>query len=156
MTQAARPRELVITRLIDAPPEKVFRAWTEAALMERWMAPKPWTLSEVRLDPRPGGVFAFTMHGPDGETLPNTGVFLEVTANEKIVTTDAYGPGWIPSDGAPFFTGVITFEAQGGKTLYTARARHWTDEACEQHKAMGFQEGWSQTAAQLEEVARTL
>lgn len=156
MTAATIFRELVITRLIDAPRDKVFRAWTEAALLQRWMAPRPWTLSGAELDPRPGGVFAFAMHGPDGESFQNTGVFLEVIPNEKIVTTDAYGPGWIPSDGAPFFTAIMTFEDQDGKTLYTARARHWTDEALEQHRAMGFEEGWGQTAAQLEEVAKSL
>ena len=48
-------RELVLTRLIDAPREKLFRCWTEPALMKQWFAPLPWTISHVEMDLRPGG-----------------------------------------------------------------------------------------------------
>ena len=157
MTKTAKTdsRDLVLTRLIDAPREKVFRCWTDPKLLEQWFAPKPWTVTNAKLDPRPGGASSFTMHGPDGEEMPLSGVYLEVVPNEKIVTTDAYSAGWIPSE-KPFFTAVMTFEDEGGKTRYTARARHWREEDREAHEKMGFHEGWGQCADQLEELAKSL
>jgi uncharacterized protein YndB with AHSA1/START domain len=71
------------------------------------------------------------------------------------VFTDAYSAGWVPAD-KPFFTGILTFEDEGGKTRYTARARHWTVEDCEQHEKMGFHEGWGIATDQLAALAATL
>lgn len=147
-------RELVLTRIIDAPREKVYRCWTEPELMKLWFVPKPWTTRHVEVDLRPGGASLIVMADPDGNEFPNPGVYLEVVPNERLVFTDAFLAGWEPSE-KPFMVGIITFEDQGGKTLYTARARHWTAEDRETHEKMGFHEGWGQ-ATQLEEVARTL
>lgn len=148
--------ELVLERIIDAPREKVYRAWTNPKILAEWFAPKPWTVSDVKLDVRTGGSNSFVMHGPNGEAFPNAGVYLEVVPNEKIVITDAYTAAWIPS-AKPFFTAIVTFEdIGGGKTKYTAVARHWTAEDKETHEKMGFHEGWGQCASQLEAVAKTL
>jgi uncharacterized protein YndB with AHSA1/START domain len=148
-------RELVLTRLIDAPREKLFRAWTEPKLMEQWFCPKPWYVSDVELDLRAGGASSMFINGPNGERFPNRGVYLEVTPNERIVFTDAYTGGWKPSE-KPFFTAIVTFEDEGGKTRYTARALHWTAADREQHEKMGFHEGWGKAADQLAELAATL
>jgi len=147
--------ELVLTRVIDAPPEKLFRAWTEPELMKQWFCPRPWTTPVIETDPRAGGSSYILMRGPNGEEMPNRGVYLEVVKNEKIVFTDAYTEAWEPS-GKPFFTGIITFEAEGGKTRYTARARHWTQEDCQAHEKMGFHEGWGKAADQLEALVATM
>ncbi|MEX0957369.1 MAG: SRPBCC family protein [Rhizobiaceae bacterium] len=148
--------DLVLERIIDAPREKVFRCWSDPKLLEQWFAPKPWTIRDAEIDMRPGGASKFTMHGPEGEVFPASGVYLEVVENEKIVTTDAYSAGWVPAE-KPFFTAIVTFEdAGGGKTKYTARARHWRAEDKEEHEKMGFHEGWGQCATQLEELAKTL
>lgn len=144
-------RELVLTRLFDAPREKVFRAWTEPELLKQWFVPRPWTISAVELDVRPGGANRIVMRDPDGKDYPNQGVYLEVVENEKLVFTDAYTEAWKPSE-KPFFTGIITFENEGGKTRYTARARHWTVEDRKVHEEMGFHEGWGQCADQLAEL----
>lgn len=147
--------ELVLDRLIDAPREAVYRAFTEPALLEKWFVPKPWTVSNVQLNVRPGGIFAFVMHGPNGEEFPNSGVYLEVIPNEKLVTTDAYIEGWHPS-AKPFMTTIITFADEGGKTRYIARVRHWSEEDRSAHEAMGFYEGWGKCADQLEDVAQKI
>jgi uncharacterized protein YndB with AHSA1/START domain len=149
------PRELVISRLIDAPREKVFRCWVEPELIKQWFVPKPWTIASAEVDPRPGGASNITMRDPDGNEFPNPGVYLEVVPNEKLVFTDAFTAGWATSE-KPFFVGVLTFEAEGDKTRYTARARHWTAEDMEAHKKMGFEEGWGICADQLEDLAKTL
>lgn len=145
--------ELSITRLIDAPRDAVWRAWTEH--LEEWFCPRPWSVGEHELDLRPGGIFRTVMLGPDGERMDLMGVVLEVVPGERIVTTDAYRPGWEPAE-KPFFTGITTFADEDGRTRYTARALHWREEDKKAHEAMGFEQGWGQVAAQLEDVAKRI
>jgi uncharacterized protein YndB with AHSA1/START domain len=152
---AASDRELVLTRLIDAPREKLYRAWTEPALMKQWFAPRPWTTPVMEVDVRPGGANFFVMRGPDGEESSHRGVYLEVVPNERLVFTDAYTEAWQPSD-KPFMTVILTFEVEGGKTRYTARVRHWTVADREAHEKMGFHQGWGLCTDQLAALAATL
>ena len=148
--------DLVLTRVLDAPVANVWRCWTEPNLLEQWFCPKPWYVSDVKIDLKPGGEFSSVMHGPDGEEFPNTGVVLEAVPGERLVTTDAFQPGWKPS-GRAFMIAEMTFEdAGGGKTKYTATARHWTADAKAEHEAMGFHEGWGKAADQLEDLAKSL
>lgn len=152
----ASNRELVLCRIINAPREKLYRAWTEPALLKQWFAPAPFTTPIVETDVRPGGSSYFVMRDPQGNEYPNRGVYLEVIPNQKIVFTDAYTKAWEPSE-KPFFTGVLTFEDAGnGTTRYTARALHWTVEDCETHAKMGFHEGWGLCSEQLEALASKL
>lgn len=148
-------RELVLTRLIDAPRETLFRCWTDPELIRQWFVPKPWTISKVEMDIRPGGSSLVVMRDPDGKEYPNPGIFLEVVKNEKIVFTDAYHKAWEPSE-KPFMTAIVTFADEGGKTRYTARALHWTVADRETHEKMGFHEGWGACADQLAELAKKL
>lgn len=141
-------RELVLTRIIDAPREKLFKAWTDPELVKQWFAPLPWTTSAAELDVRPGGTAMVVMRDPDGNEYPHPGVYLEVVENERLVFTDAFTKAWEPSE-KPFMTAIVTFEDIGGKTRYTARARHWTVADREAHEKMGFHEGWGQCADQL-------
>ena len=151
----ADKRELLLTRLIDAPRASVFRCWTEPELIVQWFTPPPWKTIHAEIDLRAGGSSLIVMQGPDGTEMPNHGVYLEVVRNERLVFTDAYSAGWVPAD-KPFFTGILTFADEGGKTRYTARARHWTVEDCEQHEKMGFHEGWGIATDQLAALAATL
>ena len=141
-------RELTITRLIDAPRERIFAAWTDPALLAQWWAPAPWGVSKVDMDFRVGGRAAITMRSPDGAEYPNDGVFLEVVENEKIVFTDAFTVGWEPKPD-PFITAIVTMEDEEGKTRYTAQVRHWTVEARVRHEEMGFFTGWNLCLDQL-------
>src|ERR671924_384404 len=141
-------RDLVLSRLIDAPREKLYRAWTEADLLTEWFAPKPYTTPVVELDLRPGGASYFVMRGTDGKDLPNRGVYLEIVPNQRLVFTDAYVKAWEPSE-KPFMTVILTFDDEGGKTRYTARVRHWTVADREAHEKMGFHEGWGRCTDQL-------
>ncbi len=148
-------RELVLTRIIDAPPEKVFRAWTEPELLKRWFAPLPWTTPSARTDVRPGGASLVVMRSPEGQDMPCSGVYLEVVKNRRLVFTDAYTRAWEPS-AKPFMTVVLTFDDEGGKTRYTARVLHWTVEDREAHEKMGFHPGWSQCTDQLAALVANL
>ena len=147
----ASDRELVLTRLIDAPREKVFKAWTTPELLVQWFTPKPWQTVRAEVDVRPGGASLIVMRGPDGTEFPNCGVYLEVVPNERLVFTDAFTEAWKPSE-KPFMTGVLTFEDEGGKTRYTARVLHWTVADREAHEKMGFYEGWGKATEQLAEL----
>lgn len=142
-------RELVITRHIAAPPAAVYRAWTDPALLREWFTPRPWRVASAELDVRPGGSNRVVMLSPEGEEFPNDGVYLEVVENERLVITDAYTKAWEPS-AKPFMTVILTFEAEGEGTRYTARARHWSEEDRRAHEDMGFHEGWAKATDQLE------
>jgi uncharacterized protein YndB with AHSA1/START domain len=148
--------DLVLERVLDAPPEKVFKAYTDPAILSQWFAPKPWSVTDAVIEPRAGGRFQFVMHGPDGEAFPNTGVFLEVIPNRRLISTDALTPDWRPS-GQPFMVARIEMEPMGdGKTRYTATASHWNEATMKQHVEMGFHQGWGQVADQLNELLKTL
>src|SRR5580700_11845107 len=96
-------RELVLTRLIAAPPAKVYRAWTDPELLKQWFAPLPYTTPIAELDVRPGGANLIVMRDPQGNDFPNRGVYLEVVENKRLVFTNAYTRAWEPSD-KPFMT----------------------------------------------------
>ncbi|MDH7795269.1 MULTISPECIES: SRPBCC family protein [unclassified Beijerinckia] len=154
MTQTnTADRELVLTRVINAPREKLYRCWTEPELMKQWFAPAPYTTPEVKIDVRPGGSSLVVMRSPEGTDIPCPGVYLEVIPNKKIVATDAFTQAWVPSN-KPFMTLVLTFEDIGnGQTRYTAVARHWSVEDREAHEKMGFHQGWGTCTDQLAALA---
>jgi uncharacterized protein YndB with AHSA1/START domain len=147
-SETANSYELNLTRIIDAPPDKVYRAWTEPELMKQWFAPLPFTTPMVEIDVRPGGSNLVVMQDPEGREYPNRRVYLEVVKNQKLVITDAYTSAWQTS-AKPFMTLILTFEEMDGKTKYTARVLHWTEEDRATHEQMGFHEGWGQCADQL-------
>ena len=148
-TTSTEGRNLVLTRVIDAPREKVFKAWTEPELLKQWFAPLPWTVPKAETDVRPGGSSLVVMRGPDGNEFPCPGVYLDVVENERLVFTDAFTSAWKPSE-KPFMTVELTFEDLGqNKTKYIALVHHWSVADREAHEKMGFHEGWALCAEQL-------
>jgi len=81
----ASDRELVLTGLIDAPRDKLFRAWTEPELLKQRFAPAPYTTPVAELDVRPSGANLIVMRDPEGNEFPNRGIYLEVVENERLV-----------------------------------------------------------------------
>lgn len=146
---AENRHELSVERRISAPPDHVWRMMTER--FEEWFCPRPWRAEARQLDWRPGGRSLVVMHGPNGEEIPNEGVVLAVEPNRRFVFTDAFTDGWHPA--GPFIVGVFEIEPSGDATLYRASARHWTAEAMERHRAMGFEAGWGAAADQLKALA---
>lgn len=155
MAETQNQHELTLTRLIDAPPEKLFRAWTEPELLVQWFVPKPWTAASAEMDVRPGGSSVVVMRSPEGQEFPNRGIYLDVVKNERLVFTDAFTSAWVPS-GKAFMVGTITFENESGKTRYTARVLHWSEEDRKAHEDMGFYAGWGKATDQLEALVATL
>jgi len=146
--------DLVLERVVDVPPEKVWKAWTDPEHLVRWFTPKPWETIACENDLRPGGIFSTTMRSPEGETMPaSAGCYLEVVENRKLVWTDALGPGYRPN-GEAFMTAMILLEPEGSGTRYTAIAMHADPSTRQKHEDMGFLQGWGTALEQLVEVAR--
>ena len=142
-------KELSLTRHIDAPPEKVWNVLVDR--QEEWFCPKPWRAEIEHQDRRAGGRCEMTFYGPDGEVMPQNGIYLAFDEGRRFVTTDAivYGEDGNLEPAGPFMIGFWEIEPEGHGTRFTGRARHWTDEAVEQHKQMGFEGGWGVMADQL-------
>jgi uncharacterized protein YndB with AHSA1/START domain len=155
--------DLSIERRMAASPANVWRAMTEPELLKQWLAPRPWRVVDVQLDPRPGGRFYLKMQGPEGEAEEcidegaddEAGCVLVAEPGRRLVWTDGLGPDFRPK-GSGFMTAELTLTPDGDGTLYRAHVLHRNREDRDRHEAMGFFDGWNTCAAQLEEVAAAL
>ena len=111
-------REMVVSRLIDAPRDLVFKAFTSPEHVTQWWGPDGFTTTTREMDVRPGGVWRYVMHGPDGTDYPNRIDFREVVEPERLVYNHS---GDSPDDPIRFET-TVTFEDRDGKTALTMRA----------------------------------
>ncbi len=154
--------DLVLERSVDVAPALLWRGWTTPDLLVRWFTPAPWTTVACEIDLRPGGLFRTVMRSPLGDDYPNLGCYLEVLPNERLVWTNALGPGFrpaLPPDGASVdfkFTAVISLQAEGAGTRYSARVMHADVASRDRHAAMGFEAGWDAALAQLVVLARAM
>lgn len=145
--------DLVLVRELAAPRAVIWRCWTEPEHLMQWFVPKPHKVTACHLDVRVGGA-CNTTFDVEGAVMENKGVYLEVVPGEKLVFTDTYTEGWKPA-AEPFMTAIVTFEdLGGGRTRYTAVARHRNAETARQHRDMGFHDGWGTVATQLEAYAQ--
>lgn len=116
-------REIVLSRVFNAPRELVFKAWTDAQHFSKWFGPKGFVTTVHEADTRVGGVWRFDMKAPDGTVFPNRIVYLEIKAPELLV----YDHGADRDDDSDKFRVTITFDAQGdSKTVMTLRQLHPT------------------------------
>lgn len=148
--------DLELLRHLKAPPDKVWRCWTEPRLLEQWFAPKPVVTRDVEIDLRPGGSFKTTMDVPDHGTMTGHGCILEVVPERRLVWTDLLQGGYRPNAETFGFTAFILLEPEGSGTRYRALALHRTSEKRDEHDKMGFHDGWGTAAAQLDDLAVTL
>lgn len=140
--------DLVLEREVDVPVEKVWKAWTTPEHVKQWFVPRPWSVTQCEIDLRPGGIFSTVMRSPEGEEFPNTGCYLDIVPNERLVWTDTLLPGFRPSP-KPFFTAILSLAPTAAGTRYTAMAIHGDETTRRQHEDMGFHHGWSTVLDQL-------
>ncbi|HSU29016.1 MAG TPA: SRPBCC family protein [Chitinophagaceae bacterium] len=144
-------REVVIRRLINAPRELVFDAWTDPEHVGEWYGPTGFTITTHEIDIRPGGVWRFIMHGPDGIDYPNYIKYDEVVKPERL----AYSHG-SSADEPDLFYATITFEEANGKTQLQMKSVFKTKEerdyVVREHKAI---EGGNQTVDRFEAYLRS-
>jgi uncharacterized protein YndB with AHSA1/START domain len=153
MSADTSDREIVITRLVDAPRELIWKAWTDPQHVGNWWGPNGFTNTIHSMDVRPGGAWRYDMHGPDGRTYPNKVVYIEVVKPERLV----YNHGSDEANDPSTFHVTVTFTAQGAKTLIrmhsvfpTAAAREFV---VREFKAI---EGGNQTLDRLEKYLPTM
>ncbi|MFT3927806.1 MAG: SRPBCC family protein [Myxococcales bacterium] len=121
LPKAVLDREIVLSRVFDAPRELVFRAWTEPEHFARWFGPKGFRIVMHEHDARVGGRVRFDMIGPDGTRYTNRMDYLEITRPERLI----YEHGSDTDDDANKFHVTITFDSQSdGKTVVTLRQLH--------------------------------
>ena len=153
--------DLKLERIIDLPPRLVWKAWTTPELLKAWFCPAPWKTVECEIDLRPGGKFYTVMCSPEGEEHSTNGCYLEVVENERLVWTDAFGPGYRPSfkpndciNG--FFTAAVLLEAHETGTRYTVVAVHGDEKTRKSHEERGFYDGWGKALDQLVSHVKSL
>jgi uncharacterized protein YndB with AHSA1/START domain len=147
-TTPSADRQIVITRTFDAPRELVFKAWTDPKQIVQWWGPNGFTTTTHEREVKPGGVWRFVMHGPDGTDYKNKIIFIEVVKPERLVYRHAGD-----ADGEPVrFHVTVTFIEQGGKTRLTMQSIFESAEARDHVvKKYGAIEGGNQTLARLAE-----
>ncbi len=147
-TEALAAREIVMSRLFDAPRELVFDAWTKAEHLAQWWGPRGFSLTTHEIDVRPGGVWRFTMHGPDGVDYRNRIVFLEIVKPERLSYKHDPEKGTEPVN----FQVSVTFFEMGGQSGVTVRML-FPSAAAREHvvKKYGADEGLKQTLERLAE-----
>ncbi len=156
MTPLDPRTDLVLERVVDVAPELVWKAWTTPEYLKQWFTPAPWKTVGCEIDLRPGGKFHTVMESPEGQQLPNTGCYLEVVPNERLVWTSALAPGYRPQVDEMPFTAIVELQPTAGGTRYRAVAVHQSSDHRRSHEEMGFQEGWGMALDQLVSLAKTL
>jgi uncharacterized protein YndB with AHSA1/START domain len=141
-------REIVLSRVFEAPRELVFEAFSNPEHLPQWWGPRGFTITTHVLDVRPGGVWRFVMHGPDGRNYGNKIVYREIVRPTRMV----YAHSGENQDEPGQFVTTATFDEQDGKTKLTMHALFRSaaerDEAFKKHNAI---QGGKQTLERLGE-----
>jgi uncharacterized protein YndB with AHSA1/START domain len=138
--------DITISRIIDAPRERVFDAWTNPATLDQWWGPQGFTTTTERIDMRPGGAWQFVMRGPDGTEYPNYIIFDEIVRPERITYSHGETEGR-PDD----FHTTVTFEDDGGRTRLTLRSVFKTAAMRQEAEGYGAEQGGHSTLDSLSE-----
>jgi uncharacterized protein YndB with AHSA1/START domain len=136
--------DLTLQRVIRAPREVVWNAWTDPEALVRWWIPAPTQLRVDRLDVRPGGGFVTRMSADGREFVPHTdAAFIVVEDRRRLVFTNAIDSGWRPAAPAPVaMTAEIVFADHPEGTDYSVIVRHGDPAARAHHEELGFFDGW--------------
>jgi len=148
-------REIIITRVVNAPREQVFAAFTDVHNIAKWWGPNGFTNTIYEMNVKPGGVWRYMMHGPDGVDYPNKVVYIEVVNPERLVYEHGSDVADLKDDPHHFHV-TITFAPQDDKTLITLRSLFNSAEHREAAKQFGAVEGGQQTLARLDAHLKTL
>jgi uncharacterized protein YndB with AHSA1/START domain len=147
--ESAAP-DMVLTRLLNAPRELVFKVWTDAGELAKWWGPDGFTNPVCEVSARAGGAIRIHMRAPNGTTYPMTGIYQEVVAPERLVFKSAA----LDEHGSPLFDvlNTVTFVKDGLKTRLTVEARVLRMNAAAAPYLKGQEAGWSQSLGRLESL----
>jgi uncharacterized protein YndB with AHSA1/START domain len=152
--------EFVISRVLNASQDKVWKAWTEREELMKWFGPKGVTMPAARMDFRTGGEFHYCMRTPEGHDMWGKWVFREIDAPNKLVLISSFSDAQggitrhpMAADWPLETLSTTTFEAQGEQTLLSIRWSPWNSTDAEVKKFaeshVGMQQGWGGTFEQL-------
>jgi uncharacterized protein YndB with AHSA1/START domain len=140
-------REIVATRVFAAPRELLWTVWTEPEHLAQWWGPKGFTTTTYSMEVKPGGVWRFVMHGPDGRDYQNKITYLEVVKPERLV----YEHGGAKEVESVNFQVTVTFAEEAGKTKVNVRMVFPSAKARDDTiKTYGALDGLNQTLGRLE------
>jgi len=153
-------RELVITRIIKAPRELVWKAWTEPERLMRWWGPKDFTAPYCKLDLRVGGTYLFCMRAPDGKDYWSTGRYRDLVAPARLICTDSFADEngkvvpashyGMEGDWPLELLVMVTFEEEAGQTKMTLRHVGLPAGEMFDQCAAGWNESFDKLAASLQ------
>jgi uncharacterized protein YndB with AHSA1/START domain len=146
--------DIVITRSFDAPRKHVFKAYTEPALIRRWMTGPPgWIVSVCEVDLKVGGRYRWGWKSDkDGMEMEATGVYKEITAPAKVVCTETFNPAWYAGE----MVGSIDLAERGKGTFLTQTLRYASREAREMVLKSGMDQGLAYSYDNLATLLGTL
>ena len=144
-------REIVMTRVFDAPRTLVFDAWTSPEHVPNWMlGPEGWTMPVCEIDLRPGGAWRFVWRREDGSEMEMRGVYKEVVRPERVVHTESWGGDW------PDTLNTLTLTEENGKTTSTSTMLYPSKEARDAAFQSGMKDGADVSFARLAAYLRSL
>lgn len=153
VTSYATPneREVVVTRVVDAPRRLVFAAWTDPRHIPNWLlGPEGWTMPVCELDLRPGGAWRYVWRKADGSEMTMGGLVREVTPPERLVTTERWGPEW------PETINTLTLTESGGRTTITLTITYPSKAARDAALETGMKGGMDESFARLDRLVQSL
>ena len=143
-------REVVMTRVFDAPRRLVWDAWTNPEHLPHWMlGPDGWTMPVCEIDLRPGGSWHFLWRRADGTEMGMRGLYKEVVPPERLVSTESWGGDW------PETINTLTLTEEGGKTTVTQRVLYPSKEARDAALKTGMKDGVAASFDRLAAYLRT-
>ena len=144
-------REIVMTRVVDAPRRLVFEAWTNPEHLPRWMlGPEGWTMPVCEIDLCPGGSWHFVWRRSDGTEMGMHGVYREIAPPERLVSTESWGGNW------PETLNTLILSEEDGKTTITNTVLYPSKEARDAALKTGMKEGVSESFDRLAQYLRTM
>ena len=144
-------REIVVTRVFNAPRNLVFEAWTNPKYLPHWMlGPDGWTMPVCEIDLRPGGSWHFVWRHSNGKEMEMRGEYREVTPPERVVSSESWGPDW------PETLNTVVFSEHAGKTSATITMLYASKEARDAALKTGMKQGMALSYARLENYLSSL
>ena len=146
-SRAGEQKEVVLTRVLNAPRDLVYKVWTDPKHLAQWWGPHHFTNPVCEIDVRPGGAILIHMRWPDGRISPMTGVYQEVVPQERLVFLSSA----LDEQGQPLFEvhTTVEFHEEKGKTKLIVRARVVKSTPQAAPYLAGMEPGWTQTLERL-------
>ncbi len=144
-------RELVATRVVDAPRRLAWQAWTSPEHVPHWMTgPEGWTMPVCEIDLRPGGTWRFVWRKADGAEMEMRGVYREIAPPGRLVNTESWGGEW------PDTLNTLVLTEEDGQTTMTCTVLYPSTQARDAALGTGMKDGWSASYDRLDKHLRTM